>query len=85
MRTTITLEPDLAAKLRERARERRISFKDALNGALRDGLASDRQARPYRLSSRPLRLRRNVDLDKALAVAGSLEDAETIRKLELRK
>jgi len=85
MRTTVTLEADLAVKLRELARERRISFKEALNGALRDGLTGSRAAKPYRLSARPLGLRRGIDLDKGLALAGQLEDAETIRKLELRK
>ncbi len=85
MRTTVTLEADLAVKLRELARERRISFKEALNGALRDGLTGSRVTKPYRLSARPLGLRPGIDLDKGLALAGELEDAETIRKLELRK
>jgi hypothetical protein len=39
----------------------------------------------YRLTSRRLGLRPGVDLDHALHLAGELEDAETIRKLELRK
>ena len=86
MRTTVTLEPDLAAKLRALARERGVSFKDALNGALRLGLsAAGDSARPYRLPTRPMRLRPGIDLDKALRLASELEDAETIRKLELRK
>ncbi len=70
--------------MRNLARERGISFKEALNGAIRQGLAPP-EARPYRLATRPMGLRRGVDLDKALALAGELEDAETIRKLELRK
>jgi len=85
VRTTVSLEADLAAKLRTLARERGISFKDALNGALRDGLSTGRVAAPYTLRTRVLGLRRGVDLDKGLALAGQLEDAETLRKLELRK
>jgi hypothetical protein len=87
MRTTVTLEPDLAAKLRSVARERGVSFKEALNTALRRGLASGAAGskRPYRLAPRPLGLRPGVDLEHALRLAGELEDAETIRKLELRK
>jgi len=59
----------------------------ALNSTLRRGLASgsDRAQRPYRLASRPLDLRPGIDLEHALRFAGELEDAETIRKLELRK
>jgi hypothetical protein len=78
----------LTAKLRALAHERRIAFKEALNTALRRGVAttSDRDSRrPYRLASRPLELRPGVDLQHALRLAGELEDAETVRKLELGK
>ncbi len=86
MRTTVTLDPDLAAKVRTTARERGVSFREALNAALRRGLAeSTTGERPYRLPSRPLGLRPGIDLEHALRLAGELEDAETIRKLELRK
>ena len=87
MRTTVTLEPDVAAKLRALARERGVSFKEALNSALRRGLSSGSGggSRPYRLPSQRMDLRPGVDLEHALRLAGELEDAETIRKLELRK
>jgi hypothetical protein len=86
MRTTVTLDSDLAAKLRVLARERGVSFKEALNSTLRRGLTSGGGSpRRYRLESRRLRLRPGVDLEHALRLAGELEDAETIRKLELRK
>jgi hypothetical protein len=87
VRTTVTLDSDLAEKLRSLARERGISFKEALNSALRRGLASGSAGsrRPYRLASRRLGLRPGVDLEHALRLSGELEDAETIRKLELRK
>ena len=38
MRTTLTLEDDLAERLKERARRRRITFKQAVNDAIRRGL-----------------------------------------------
>ncbi|HUF48586.1 MAG TPA: hypothetical protein VMM93_12290 [Vicinamibacterales bacterium] len=41
MRTTLTLEPDVAAKLRSRARKTGRPFKDVVNDALRLGLQSD--------------------------------------------
>ncbi len=40
MRTTVTLEPDVAAKLKELAHRRRASFKETLNDVLRKGLSS---------------------------------------------
>jgi hypothetical protein len=87
VRTTVTLDADLEAKLRALSRERGVSFKEALNSALRRGLATGAAGakRPYRLASRPMGLRRDVDLRHALRLAGELEDEETIRKLELRK
>lgn len=86
MRTTVTIDPDLAATLRKIARERGISFKEALNTMLRAGLGERAgTARPYRLRARRLGLRPGIDLDRALQLAAALEDRETIRKLELRK
>ena len=41
MRTTLTLEPDVAAKLRLKARKTGRSFKEVVNDALRIGLQSD--------------------------------------------
>jgi len=86
MRTTVTLDADVAAKLKQAARERGISFKEALNSNVRRGLESAGVgARPYRLPTRRLGVRPGVNLDKALQLAGELEDAETLRKLHLRK
>jgi hypothetical protein len=86
MRTTVTLDPDVAAKLKEVARERGISFKEALNGTLRAGFAAGgRGGQPYQVPSRRLGLRPGVDLDKALRLAAALEDEAVVHKLELRK
>lgn len=41
MRTTLTLEPDVAAALRRRQRERGTSFKQEVNELLRRGLADE--------------------------------------------
>jgi hypothetical protein len=87
MRTTVTLDPDVAAKLKETARERGISFKEALNSSVRRGFErGEAKPQPYRLPA-PQRMeaRPGVNLDKALQLAGELEDAETIRKLRLGK
>jgi len=86
MRTTVTLDPDVAAQIRAVARDRGISFKEALNSAVRAGLAGQRGgAVRYRTPARALGLRPGVSLDKALQLAGELEDEEIIHKLELRK
>jgi hypothetical protein len=86
MRTTVTLDPDVAAKLKDVVRESGVSFKEALNSNVRRGLESaGTESRPYEVRTRRLGARPGVDLDKALALAGELEDTEIVRKLSLRK
>jgi hypothetical protein len=86
MRTTVTLDEDVAAKLKQTARERGVSFKAVLNDAVRDGLSGQAHAaRPYQMPTYNMRVRTGVNLDKALRLADELEDAEIIRKLELGK
>ncbi len=86
MRTTITLDPDVADRLRTLARERRQSFKEVVNAVLRRGLGdAGSPAEPFRVDARELRLRPGIDLDQALELAARLEDQETLRKVELRK
>jgi hypothetical protein len=87
MRTTVTLDPDVAARLKETARRGGISFKEALNSTVRRGFdRGDVKSQPFRLPP-PQRLeaRPGVNLDKALQLAGELEDTETMRKLQLGK
>ena len=86
MRTTVTLDPDVEALLKRAMRKRGISFKAALNQAIREGLsrAVPKRGRPlewktYRMGQ-PL-----VPLDHALALAAALEDEEIIRKMSLGK
>lgn len=86
MRTTITLEPDIEARLRRLAAERGTSFKSTVNATLRAGLEAElRTGRPYREVARRLGAQPGVDLTKALAVASALEDDETVRELEARR
>ncbi len=63
-----------------------MAFTEALNTVLRGGLDNAAPVmRPYRVPSRPLGLRAGFALDKALRLAGELEDDEVTRKLSLRK
>lgn len=89
MRTTLTLEDDLAKALKEKAFRTGSSFKAVVNATLRAGLAAGEKppgAKPYRLTPASLGgVRPGVDLDKALRLADTLEDREIARKLEHRK
>ena len=86
MRTTVTLDDDVAKSLRALAHEREAPFKQVLNDVLRVGLASGTPSGPpYRVRARSLGARPGINLDKALQLAAELEDEEIIRKLELGK
>jgi len=85
MRTTLTLDPDVAAKLRGLSRERGISFKEAVNSTLRRGLAPAQARQPYKVPTLPIGLREELNLDKANALAAELEDEEIVRKMQLGK
>ena len=78
MRTTVTLDPDVEALVKRLMHERGISFKEAVNSAIRAG-TTDRTRRfemPTIDMGEPL-----VDLTKALRLAGELEDEEIIRRM----
>ena len=86
MRTTITLEPDVHALIRTAMKERGISFKEALNSAVRAGLTHAKQKRRYFVQrSFSLGREQNFRWDKALEAAAAIEDEELSRKLALRK
>jgi hypothetical protein len=86
MRTTVTLDPDVVEQLKSLARARNLSFKAALNSAVRAGLAAERGgSRSYRVPARVMQLRPGLDLTQALRMADALEDEAIVRKLELRK
>ena len=86
MRTTVTLDPYVVEELKAYAHRRNLSFKAALNSAVRAGIAAERGgAKPYKMPTWPLGLRPDVDWTHALRLADSLEDEEIIRKLQLGK
>ncbi|HEX3433640.1 MAG TPA: hypothetical protein VHT25_06215 [Solirubrobacteraceae bacterium] len=81
MRTTVTLDPDVEAKLKATMRERGVSFKAALNDAVRAGLdASASTPRLFKAKTAPLGVR--INIVKANQIAGEMEDEEILRKME---
>lgn len=89
MRTTLTLDDDLARELRERAHRSGRSFKQVVNETLRAGLARrDAAPRPksYRLEPVSMGdLAAGIDPARLLDLADRLHDAEAAREVAERK
>lgn len=76
MRTTLTLDPDVAAKARKGAAKLHRPFKDVINAALRVGLdeiLSPPAARPYRTQPRAMGLRRGFSYDNISELIAAAE------------
>jgi hypothetical protein len=80
VRTTVTLEPDVEAFINQAMRDRGLTFKDAVNAAIRAGMTPQGQAKtppfPTYDLGQPL-----VDITKAVRLAGELEDHELAARL----
>jgi len=80
----VTLDPDVETLIKAAMRDRGISFKDAVNEAIRAGLAPRSEGafsqRTFASGWRP-----EINYDKALQIAAALEDQELVHKLALGK
>ena len=86
MRTTVTLDSEIEKLIRDTMRERGVSFKQALNDAIRAGLAPQRKGTGgFKQKTYSLGAEQYFRWDKALAVADAIEDEELNRKLSLQK
>ena len=76
MRTTLTLDDDVEAKLRAEARKSGEPFKQVVNRVLRTGLNVRTQAAslpPFKVKARPLGLRPGFSFDKVSELIEQLE------------
>ncbi|SRR5258706_3213883 len=76
MRTTLTIDDDLAGLLKQRARELGIPFKEAVNRTIRAGIgeaAMTRRGKAPRTVPHSFGFRPGVDLDKLGQLADELE------------
>ena len=75
MRTTLTLDDDLAGLLKQRARELGIPFKEAVNRTIRAGMGEDTVTRSHpapKTISHSFAFRPGIDLDKLGQLADEL-------------
>lgn len=75
MRTTLTIDDDLAGLLKRRSQELGISFKDVVNRTLRAGLGKEQRQHPVpKVIPHAFGFRPDIDLDKLNQLADELED-----------
>ena len=80
MRTTVTLDPDAEQIIRRRMRERGLSFKAAINDAIRSAVTVAAPEVRFRTEVAALG-ESHINLDRALQLAANIEDDELIRKM----
>lgn len=76
MRTTLTLDEDIAAKLQSEARRAGKPFKQVVNETLREGFLARRKNKdlpPFKVKARPLGLRPGLNYDK---ISELIDEAE---------
>jgi hypothetical protein len=79
VRTTLTLDEDVAAKLKAESRKTGRPFRETVNVCLRAGLSVRKQAasaRPFQVKACDMRLRPGINLDKVSALLEELEGPE---------
>ena len=79
MRTTLTLDPDVAAKAKRGAIKLGKPFKEVINAALRIGLdhvLNPPPAKPYRTEARPLGLRQGLSYDNIAELLARAEEED---------
>jgi hypothetical protein len=77
MRTTVTIDDQVAARLKEYGRRRGLSFKETINELLRQGLDAPRAMRAptaFSVQARPLSQRPGVELDNIADVLERLDE-----------
>ena len=84
MRTTLTLDPDVAQKLQARVAEGQKSLKTVVNQALRLGLAAQEKLsspEPFVVEPHPCGFRNGIDMDKMNQLVDELEAEEFLMKV----
>lgn len=88
MRTTLTLDPDVARLLEEEAHRQRKPFKQVVNEAIRRGLApapNARNAGRFRVRPHKTTLRPGIDAGSLNRLVDEFEDEAVVAKLRAKR
>jgi len=89
MRSTLTIDDNIAKALKDTAHRTGKSYKEVVNETLRAGLTAKRiisQAKPYKVKPVSLgKVPARYNLTKSLHLSDQLENEEIIRELDMKK
>jgi hypothetical protein len=85
MRTTLTLDPDVAMKLKKRMAEKNLTLKETVNQALRQGLKAvveaEKKKTPFKVLPHSYGFKPGVDQNKLGQLLDQLDSEEFLRKM----
>jgi hypothetical protein len=84
MRTTLTLDPDVAMKLKKRMAEKKLTLKETVNQTLRSGLKvveKEKIRAPFKVIPHSYGFKPGIDLNRLNQLVDELEAEEYVRKM----
>jgi hypothetical protein len=84
MRTTLTLDPDVAMKLKKRMAEEKLTLKETVNQTLRSGLktaAKQKKRAPFKVIPHSFGFKPGIDQNKLGQLLDQLDAEEFVRKM----
>jgi len=87
MRTTVTLDPDVAAKVKAEMKQSDLTFKQAVNNLIRKAPKSDgkKPVNPFTKWARPLGLNPDLDLNSTSRLLEQLDELDRLEDLKKNK
>jgi RNase adaptor protein for sRNA GlmZ degradation len=86
MRTTLTLDPDVAMNVKKRMAEEKLTFKETVNQALRHGLkevGKQKKRAPFKVIPHSFGFKPGIDQNKLGQLLDQLDVEEFVRKMNL--
>ena len=84
MRTTLTLDPDVAMNLKKRMAEEKLTLKETVNQTLRSGFktaAKQKKRAPFKVIPHSFGFKAGIDQNKLNQLVDELEAEEYVRKM----
>jgi hypothetical protein len=85
MRTTLTLDPDVAMKIKKSMADKNLTLKETVNQTLRQGFKTveeDKKRRPFKVIPHSFGFQPGIDLNKLNHLVDELEAEEFVRKMK---